>query len=81
MTTTQITTHTLDVPGAALTYDVRHQDASSEPILLLIGSPMGAAGFDTLSGHFTDRTVVTYDPRGTERSVKTDPAGPTTPDD
>ena len=40
--TTQTTTHTLDVPGATLTYDVRPNDASSEPILLLIGSPMGA---------------------------------------
>jgi pimeloyl-ACP methyl ester carboxylesterase len=78
--TTQMTTHTLDVPGATLTYDVRRNDASTEPVLLLIGSPMGAAGFGTLSGHFTDRTVVTYDPRGAERSVKTDPASPVTPD-
>jgi pimeloyl-ACP methyl ester carboxylesterase len=75
-----MTTHTLDVPGATLTYDVRPNDASSEPILLLIGSPMGAAGFGTLSQHFSDRTVVTYDPRGVERSVKTDPASPVTPD-
>ena len=44
-----MTTHTLDVPGATLTYDVRRNDASTEPILLLIGSPMGAAGFGTLS--------------------------------
>ena len=75
-----MTTHTLDVPGATLTYDVRPNDASSEPILLLIGSPMGAAGFGTLSQHFSDRTVVTYDPRGVERSVKIDPASPVTPD-
>jgi pimeloyl-ACP methyl ester carboxylesterase len=81
VTTTLMTTHTLDVPGATLTYDVRRNDASSEPILLLIGAPMGAAGFGTLAGHFTDRTVVTYDPRGSERSVKTDPTGPTTPDE
>jgi pimeloyl-ACP methyl ester carboxylesterase len=81
VTTTQITTHTLEVPGATLTYDVRRNDASTEPILLLIGWPMGAAGFGTLSQHFTDRTVVTYDPRGSERSVKTDPASPVTPDD
>ena len=71
---TQITTHTLDVPGATLTYDVRPNDASTEPILLLIGAPMGAAGFGTLSQYFSDRTVVTYDPRGSERSLKTDPA-------
>jgi pimeloyl-ACP methyl ester carboxylesterase len=40
---------------------------------------MGAAGFGTLGSHFTDRTVVTYDPRGTERSQKSDPASPSTP--
>jgi pimeloyl-ACP methyl ester carboxylesterase len=78
--TTQLTTHTLGVPGATLTYDVRGNDASTEPILLLIGSPMGAAGFGTLSQHFPDRTVVTYDPRGVERSGKTDPGSPVTPD-
>src|SRR5829696_3265261 len=77
----QITTHTLDVPGATLTYDVRRNDASTEPILFLIGFPMGAAGFSTLAGHFADRIVVTYDPRGSERSVKTDPASTATPDD
>ena len=77
-TTTEPTTRTLDAPGATLTYDVRRNDASSEPILLLIGSPMGAAGFATLASHFADRTVVTYDPRGSERSVKADPASQTT---
>ncbi|MFL6272825.1 MAG: alpha/beta fold hydrolase [Actinomycetes bacterium] len=75
-----MTTHTLDVPGATLTYDVRRNEASTERILLLIGSPMGAAGFGTLSQHFSDRTVVTYDPRGVERSVKADPASSVTPD-
>ena len=81
MTTTpaQPTTHTLNVPGATLAYDIRPNDTTTELVLLLIGSPMGAAGFGTLSGHFTDRTVVTYDPRGSERSVKTDPASPSTP--
>jgi len=77
---TTMTTHTLDVPGATLTYDVRRNDASTGPVLVLIGSPMGAAGFGTLSRHFSDRTVVTYDPRGVERSAKTDPASPVTPD-
>jgi uncharacterized protein YndB with AHSA1/START domain/pimeloyl-ACP methyl ester carboxylesterase len=75
-----MTTHTLDVPGATLTYDVRRNHASTEPILLLIASPMGAAGFGTLSQHFADRTVVTYDPRGVERSVTADPASPVTPE-
>jgi pimeloyl-ACP methyl ester carboxylesterase len=80
METTQLTTHTLDVPGATLTYDIRRNHATTEPVLLLIGSPMGAAGFGTLAQHFTDRTVVTYDPRGSERSIKTDPASPVTPE-
>jgi hypothetical protein len=34
-----MTTRTLDVPGATLTDDVRRNDASTEPVLLLIGSP------------------------------------------
>ena len=41
---------------------------------------MGAGGFGTLASHFTDRTVVTYDPRGVERSVKADPASQSTPE-
>ena len=72
--TIEKTTHTLEVPGATLAYDVRRNESTSEPILLLIGSPMGAAGFESLAGHFTHRTVVTYDPRGSERSKRTDGA-------
>jgi pimeloyl-ACP methyl ester carboxylesterase len=78
-TTTAPTVHTLTAPGATLTYDVRPAD-SPAPVLLLIGSPMGAGGFATLASHFPDRTVVTYDPRGVERSVKDDPASPSTPE-
>jgi pimeloyl-ACP methyl ester carboxylesterase len=63
--------HTLDALGAVLHYDVRN---GPEPTLLIIGSPMGAAGFATLAGHFADRRVVTYDPRGAERSRRTDAA-------
>ena len=74
-------TDTLDVPGAVLHYDVRRNDASTDPILLIIGSPMGAEGFVTLAGHFPDRTVVTYDPRGSGRSKRTDGAAETTPDE
>jgi pimeloyl-ACP methyl ester carboxylesterase len=73
--------HTLDVPGAVLTYDVRSNGSSAASVLLLIGSPMGAAGFGTLAGHFADRTVVTYDPRGVERSQKVDDATESTPDE
>jgi pimeloyl-ACP methyl ester carboxylesterase len=41
---------------------------------------MDAAGFVTLAGHFPDRTVVTYDPRGTGRSIKDDVASPVDPE-
>jgi pimeloyl-ACP methyl ester carboxylesterase len=74
-------THTMDVPGAVLTYDVRSNEASTQPVLLIIGSPMGASGFVTLASHFTDRTVATYDPRGADRSRRTDGAAETTPDE
>jgi len=80
-TMTTATTHTLEVPGAVLTYDVRRGGAADSPVLLMIGSPMGAAGFGTLAGYFTDRTVVTYDPRGVERSRRTDGAPTTTPEE
>jgi pimeloyl-ACP methyl ester carboxylesterase len=76
---TEKTTHTIEAPGATITYDVRRNPASSEPPLMLIGSPMGASGFETLSGHFTDRTIVTYDPRGAERSTKDDPSTESNP--
>jgi pimeloyl-ACP methyl ester carboxylesterase len=79
-TMTQPTTRTLDAPGAVLTYDVRPNPDSSEPPLMLIGSPMGAGGFVTLATHFPERTVVTYDPRGVERSQKTDPTTESTPE-
>jgi pimeloyl-ACP methyl ester carboxylesterase len=74
-------TSTLDVPGAVLNYDVRSNDATAEPVLLIVGSPMGADGFVTLAGHFADRTVVTYDPRGAWRSQRTDGAAESTPDE
>lgn len=77
---TEPTTKTLTVPGATLAYDVRSNPSSSEPPLFLIGSPMGAAGFPTLAGQFADRTVITYDPRGSDRSLKDDPMEPSSPD-
>jgi pimeloyl-ACP methyl ester carboxylesterase len=78
-TMTEPATRTLPVPGATLAYDVREADSPAPP-LFLIGSPMGAGGFATLASHFLDRTVVTYDPRGVERSVKDDPASESTPE-
>lgn len=65
------TTHTLDVPGATLAYDIREPDTPSDKRpLFVFGSPMGASGFEQLVGHVTDRTVITYDPRGMERSLR-----------
>lgn len=65
-------THTLEAPGAMLYFDVRDNGGTGHPILLLIGSPMGASGFAALAEQFADRTVVTYDPLGTGRSQRTD---------
>lgn len=71
-------THTLSVPGATLTYDVRGDLGPGVRPLVLIGSPMDASGFGTLATYFTDRTVVTYDPRNTGRSERDDPTAPVT---
>ena len=64
----------------AITYDVRGdlRDATPErPALLMFGSPMDAHGFGTLASYFTDRPVVTYDPRGSGRNpVGTTPVPP-----
>jgi pimeloyl-ACP methyl ester carboxylesterase len=79
---TEPKTHTLELPGATLTYDVRQAESdSSEPVLLMIGAPMDAGGFTTLAGHFPDRTVVTYDPRGVGRSPRADGVTGATPDE
>ncbi len=76
-----MTTQTLDVPGATLAYDIRDAETESgAPTLLLIGYPMDARGFTSLAGHFRDRTVVTYDPRGVSRSERTETATESTPD-
>ena len=79
MTETQ--THTLTLPGVDLVYDVRGPlpPADGRPVLLMIGQPMAAEGFASLAGHFADRTVVTYDPRGLGRSVRTDGRSDHTP--
>jgi pimeloyl-ACP methyl ester carboxylesterase len=77
---TEPQTFTLEAPGAVLHYDIREGGGDS-PTLLLIGSPMAAAGFVTLASHFEDRRVVTYDPRGAERSVRTDGAAESTPEE
>jgi pimeloyl-ACP methyl ester carboxylesterase len=74
-------THTLNVPGAILRYDIRDAEVETgAPPLLMIGLPMDASGFVTLAGYFRDRRVVTYDPRGVGRSERTDGAKESTPD-
>src|SRR5947209_14376883 len=79
---TEPNTRTLELPGATLTYDVRASESErGEPVLLMIGAPMDASGFVVLAGHFPDRTVVTYDPRGVGRSPRTDGATGATPDE
>ena len=79
---TEPKTQTLELPGATLTYDVRKAESdSTEPVLLMIGSPMDASGFTTLAGLFPDRTVVTYDPRGVGRSPRADGVTAATPDE
>jgi pimeloyl-ACP methyl ester carboxylesterase len=74
MTTMNATTRTLSTDGATITYDVRGElpTADGRPPLVMIGQPMTAAGFTALASHFSDRTVVTYDPRGLGRSTRGD---------
>ncbi|HEX6417531.1 MAG TPA: alpha/beta fold hydrolase [Acidimicrobiales bacterium] len=74
------TTHTLDVPGAQLTYDVHRPEVPGpHPPLFVFGSPMAASGFAQLVEQLGDRTVITYDPRGAERS-RLAPDGRVTPE-
>lgn len=71
------TTHTLDVPGARLCYEI----SGSGPLLLMIGSPMGSRGFTALVARLdADFTVVTYDPRGILRSTIADPSQQAAPE-
>jgi len=81
MTVTDATTRTIEAPGATVTYDVRAGGSPEIPPLFLIGSPMGAAGFTSLASHFPDRTIITYDPRGAERSTKDDATSASNPDE
>lgn len=74
MTTQTTQTHLLETQGATLAYDVRGPlpPVDGQLPLFLIGQPMDASGFGTLAGHFADRTVLTYDPRGLGRSTRSD---------
>lgn len=71
-------TGTLEVPGATLVYDVRSVPGDATP-LLLAASPMDASGFAPVASLFDDRTVITYDPRGTGRGTRTDTSIESTP--
>jgi pimeloyl-ACP methyl ester carboxylesterase len=69
--------HTLTVPGADLYYEVRGRG----PLVALIGAPMGANSFAALADLIaSDYTVLTADPRGSERSVIGDVHQDTTPE-
>lgn len=67
-------THTLETAEADIVYDVQGPlpAADGRPPLVMIGQPMDASGFRTLASYFTDRTVITYDPRGLGRSIRKD---------
>lgn len=71
------TTHTLDVPGARLHYEIR----GTGPLLLLMGAPMSAVAFAPLADALAnDHTVVTHDPRGIAGSRLDDPEQDSTPE-
>src|SRR5688572_2853768 len=78
--TNATTTKTVGTGTETVTYDVHGDLADVTPDnspLFLLASPMDAVGFTTLRGHFTDRVVVTYDPRGSARNpVDTAPIPP-----
>ena len=77
------TTRSLETPAGTLVYDVHGPlpTADGRPPLVMVGSPMDASGFAALASHFPDRTVVTYDPRGLGRSVRTDGRHDLTPEE
>jgi len=75
----EITTSSISVEGATIVFDIAAGSGSAQRPLMLIGQPMGASGFTELRAAFGDRSVITYDPRGAERSVKDDPMLPIGP--
>nr|CEL14001.1 N-formylglutamate deformylase [Kibdelosporangium sp. MJ126-NF4] len=66
-----MTTHTLETTEVDLVYDVHgpQPTADGPRPLFMIGQPMDASGFTSLASYFTDRPVITYDPRGLGRSA------------
>ncbi|WP_433653974.1 alpha/beta fold hydrolase [Nocardia sp. CA-128927] len=75
--TSSVTSHTLDVPGAHLYYELR----GSGPLIAMVGAPMDAAAFAPAAELLaTDHTVLTMDPRGHKSSVLDDPEQDSTPE-
>src|SRR5919201_4732852 len=68
VTTTQSTTHTLNVPGATLAYDIRRNNTTTEPVLLLIGVTDGRRGIRHARQPFHRPHRRHLRPRGCERS-------------
>lgn len=69
--------HTLEVPGARLYYEVR----GSGPVLMMIGLPMDSTAFAAAARLLaSEYTVITYDPRGISRSTIGDPEQDSTPE-
>lgn len=79
--TRTVQSFTVDAPGASIGYDIHGSLDDGGTPLFMFGSPMDASGFTALASRFTDRPVVTYDPRGAGRSVRTDDADVTTVDE
>jgi pimeloyl-ACP methyl ester carboxylesterase len=74
--TTSSASHVLEVPGARLHYEVR----GAGPLVVLVGSPMDADPFAPLADLLApDHLVVTFDPRGINRSTVDDPDQDSTP--
>ena len=72
-----IRSHSLDVPGARLYYEVQ----GSGLALMLVGHPMDASGFAAIAPLLADAyTVVTHDRRGFARSTIDDPDQDAEPD-
>ncbi|WP_040511145.1 alpha/beta fold hydrolase [Gordonia soli] len=63
------TARSVDVDGVGIAWYLTGPEVADHRPLLLVGLPMDASGFATLSSHFDDRTVITYDPRGAAGSV------------
>ncbi|MFD4957999.1 alpha/beta fold hydrolase [Microbacterium sp. NPDC058389] len=66
-----VTTHVVGTGDDAITYDIHGDLAAAtaeRPVLFLFAAPMDAGGLGLLAARFTDRPVVTYDPRGAGRN-------------